>query len=186
MPQSQETALRPWKVASQRLLLSASPWLSVYQEQVILPSGHRIDDFYRVVLPDFAVVVPFTPGGEVVMVRGYKHGLGRATLSPPAGLMEPGEDPLTAAKRELLEETGYESDDWRALGKYVVDGNRQCGTMHLFVARDAISTQARQHDEREELRVEVVSRERLLQGLRAGEVGNLAGAGGLALALLLD
>jgi ADP-ribose pyrophosphatase len=176
---------RPWKVAARRLLLAAEPWLSVYQEQVELPTGRSIDDFYRVVLPDFAVVVPITITGQVVMVRGYKHGLGRVTLSPPAGLIDRGEEPIAAARRELLEETGYAADDWRPIGRYVVDGNRQCGTMHAFLARGAALVRPPAMDECEELCVEMFDRETLVAALKAGEIGNLAGAGSVALALLL-
>jgi ADP-ribose pyrophosphatase len=178
-------AIRPWKLVDRHLLLSAAPWLSVYRERVELPGGRVIDDFYRVVLPDFTEVVPVTPTGEVVMVRGYKHGLGRVTLSPPAGLLHPGEPPLQGARRELLEETGYEATDWQPLGSYVVDGNRQCGTVHVFLARGARPTQPPEDDETEVLNVELLPRQRLVASLRAGEIGNLAGASAVALALVL-
>lgn len=177
--------LRPWKSLSEEVLLAAPPWFAVVRERVELPTGRVLDDFYRIVLPAFAMVVPVTPAGEVVLVRGYKHGLRRVNLSPPAGLLEPGEDPLEAARRELFEETGYASDDWAALGEYVVDGNRQCGTMHLFVARGAVPARPPRDDELEELDVELVSRDRVVEALRRGEIGNLAGAGGVALALVM-
>jgi ADP-ribose pyrophosphatase len=174
-----------WKTLDRDLILSSPPWLDVYRERVQLPTGRVIHDFYRVVLPDFAVVVPVTDAGEVVMVRGYKHGLGRVNLSPPAGLLNPGEEPLAGARRELLEETGYEAEHWEPLGSYVVDGNRQCGTMHLFLAKGARQVRAAHDDEMEPLRVELLSRARLVEVLRAGEIGNLAGAGSAALALVL-
>lgn len=177
--------LRPWKSLSEEVLLTAPPWLEVIRERVELPGGRVLNDFYRIVLPSFAMVVPVTPAGEVVLVRGYKHGLKRVNLSPPAGLLEPGEEPLAAARRELLEETGYASGDWTALGGYVVDGNRQCGTMHLFLARDVVRERPPREDELEELNVELLSRERVLGALRRGEIGNLAGAGGVALAFLM-
>ncbi len=176
--------IRPWKVLDRQLLLSALPWLSVYREQVQLPSARVIDDFYRVVLPDFAAVVPVTAAGEIIMVRGYKHGLGRAALSVPAGLMQPGEQPLDAARRELLEETGYESAEWKRLGTFVVDGNRQCGTMHVFLARNARPTTPPQEDETEELQIELLRREQLLEALRAGEIATLAGAAAVSLGLV--
>src|SRR5207253_5518562 len=116
-----------------------------------LPTERIIYAFSPVVLPDFAAVSPVTEAGEFVRVRGYKHGLGRAALSVPAGLMHPGEPPLDAARRELLEETGYEAADWKRLGTFVVDGNRQCGTMYVFLAKNARPTRPPQQDDTEEL-----------------------------------
>jgi ADP-ribose pyrophosphatase len=174
-----------WKSLGREVLLAAPPWFEVIRERVQLPSGRVLDDFYRIVLPDFALVVPVTPEDRIVLVRGYKHGLGRVNLGPPAGQVEAGEEPLAAARRELLDETGYAADDWQSLGRFVVDGNRQCGTMHLFVARGARPARPPRDDELEELGVEVVPPASVLAALRRGEVGNLAGAGGLALALVL-
>ncbi len=66
-----------------------------------------------------------TDKGAVVMARHYKHGPRHVILSLPAGHLEPGEQPLDSAKRELLEETGFVADDkdWRSLGSFVVSGN---------------------------------------------------------------
>ncbi len=177
--------IRPWKVLQRDLLLSGMPWLNVYREKVELATGRVLDDFYRVVLPDFVIVVPVTTAGELVMVRGYKHGLGRVTLSPPAGMLQPGEDPLAAAKREMLEETGYTGAEWKMLGKFVVDGNRQCGTMHLYLARQVHWQQASQEDDAEELEVELMSRQRVVEALQTGEIGTLAAASAVSLALTL-
>src|SRR5438552_3293047 len=177
--------LRPWKVLDRQLLLSAPPWLTVYREQVELPTHRILDDFYRVVLPDFAAVVAVTAAGEIVMVRGYKHGLGRVALSVPAGLMNPGESPLDAARRELLEETGYEAAEWQNLGTFVVDGNRQCGTMYVFLARNARPTRPPQQYDTEELQTELLSREQLLAALRGGEIATLAGAAAVTLGFVL-
>src|SRR5262245_44556594 len=177
--------LQPWKSLGKRLILSSPPWLDVYQEAVELPSGRRIDDFFRVVMPEFVVVVTLDESGRFVLVKGYKHGLGGITLSPPAGLIDAGEEPLGAARRELREETGYTAEQWQYLGKHIVDGNRQCGTMHTFVATGARPTSVAVDHDAEQLQVELFSRPQVIEAMRAGDFGTLAGAAGLAFALAL-
>src|SRR5437879_3086347 len=121
MPEKDAGDLRPWELLETSSLLSVRPWLEVYRDRVQLPSGRVLDDFYRVVLADFAIVAAVTPGGDLVMARSYKHGLGRVSLTAPAGYVEPGEAPLRAAQRELLEETGYQAPEWHFLGQFLLD-----------------------------------------------------------------
>ena len=154
----------------------------MYREQIALPGGRIIDDFYRVVLPSFVEIVAVTESGHWIMVRGYDAGLGGVTLSPPAGMLDEGEDALAAARRELLEETGYAADDYRPLGSYVVDGNRQCGTMHLFLATGVRLVQSPEANDCEPLDVELLTREQVIDALAGGEIGALASTG-TALAL---
>ena len=76
-------------------------------------SRTRFIEFSRV---DWAQIVPITPDGKVVLVRQYRHGAQRVTLEIPGGLVDPGEDPATAALRECLEETGYRARAAVSLG----------------------------------------------------------------------
>lgn len=177
-----------WKGLEASLLLSAPPWLEVFRERVELPDGRILDDFYRVVMPDFAVVVPMTETGELVMIRSYKHGLGRVSLSTPAGFVNPSESPLEAAKRELLEETGYSASDWRRLGSFVVDGNRQCGTAHFFVARPArrVAFPNSNPDPNEVVEVELIRPNEFLQAVNEGDVGLLIAVSAVSLAMLAE
>jgi ADP-ribose pyrophosphatase len=76
--------------------------MEVAVEAVELPDGRVVDEFLSVKTRDFAMVVAFTADGRIVMERSYKHGVRRVALSLPAGYLEPGENPLAAAQRELL------------------------------------------------------------------------------------
>jgi ADP-ribose pyrophosphatase len=178
-------AIQAWKRLDARLVLSATPWVAVYQEQVQLPSGRVLDDFYRVVLQDFVAVVASTATEQLVMVRCYKHGLGQVILSVPAGYLEPGETPLAAAQRELLEETGYAAAEWKELGSFVVDGNRHCNTMHLFLAKNAQWVKPCQLDGAEEVEVELVSSRWIVEAIRKGEIHHLVTASAITMALMV-
>jgi ADP-ribose pyrophosphatase len=175
----------PWDLLGRETVFDGRPWVRVDREAVRLPTGRIVPDFYRVVLPDFVMCVVRTADGRYPVVRGYKHGLGGVTLSPPAGQIDPGEEPLTAARRELLEETGYEADGWQMVGRYIVDGNRQCGTMHLFTAHTARPVVAPRIDELEQLEVACLTRSELVEAVLAGRFRTLPGVGGVAIALLL-
>jgi 8-oxo-dGTP pyrophosphatase MutT (NUDIX family) len=74
-------------------------------------------DFVVLDSPDWVNVVPLTPEGQVVLINQYRHGIGRATLEIPGGIVDPQETPQQAAVRELAEETGYVPDRVRALGR---------------------------------------------------------------------
>jgi ADP-ribose pyrophosphatase len=176
--------LQPWKLLKASLLVSAPPWLGVYRESVELPSGRVLNDFYRVVLPQFAVVVATTSEGKLVMVRTYKHGLGRICLTAPSGLIEAGESPLDAARRELLEETGYSASRWECLGSFVVDGNRQCGTAHIFLARNATKVASVKEDDAEEIKTKLIPLHRFLQAVQDGDIPLLATVSAVALAIV--
>jgi ADP-ribose pyrophosphatase len=117
------------------------------------------------------------------MVRGYRHGPRKVCLNVPGGLIEPGKSPLEAARRELLEETGYRADEWVALGRFTVDSNRQGGTAHLFLAKKARQVESKVEDDAEELQVELMSAQHFLEAVRKHDIATLGTVSAVALAL---
>ncbi|QDS91999.1 ADP-ribose pyrophosphatase [Roseimaritima multifibrata] len=108
---------------------------TVHEVPVTLPSGEQV--IKPIIRQNGAVViVPELPDGRIVMIRNYRYSLGKTLLELPAGTMEPNEDPLETAVRELQEETGYVAGSIKAVQPfYAAPGN--CNEqMHLFIARD--------------------------------------------------
>ena len=176
--------MHPWKVLSHRSLLKIVPWLEVVREQVQLPDGQVVDDYYTIRLPEYSVVVALTPDGRVVAERHYKHGLRAVSLSLPAGYLADGEEPLRGAQRELSEETGYTSDRWLSLGRFVVDGNRGCGVAHFFLARDCAKVCQPDNDDLEEIQVELLAFDEMLDAIRFGQALEVCTATAVGLAYM--
>jgi ADP-ribose pyrophosphatase len=95
------------------------------------PQDGDLRDFYVLEMPDWVQVVAVTPGGRLVLVEQFRQGVRRVTLEFPAGLVEPGEDPVVAAARELEEETGYRGGEGVVIGE--MDPNTALQSNRLFI-----------------------------------------------------
>jgi len=175
--------LEPWETLDRRPVIENPPWVTVWEEQVELPDGRVIDGWLMFEMPDVAVIFAMTPDQHVVVERSYRHGLRGVTLSLPAGHVESDEQPLAAAQRELLEETGYTADEWEPLGSFIRDSNHGCGRVFLYLARNARPVAEPDTDDLEEIRVELVSLNELLVAVRQGEFASLGSAAAIGLAI---
>ena len=126
-----------WKTLEKKLALDMPPFLKVESHTVLLPDGRVIEGWPWIICPDFVNVVAITEEDKYLCFRQTKYSVQGTSLAPMGGFIEPGEKPLAAAKRELLEEMGYAARHWESLGKFAVDGNRGNGTAHFFLARSA-------------------------------------------------
>jgi ADP-ribose pyrophosphatase len=174
-----------WKTLSRTQALRRGKFLTLEDHDVELPDGRVIEGWPWLVMPDYVNIMAETPGGEFVCFRQTKYAIGDGTsLAPVGGYVEPGESPAAAARRELLEETGYESNEWISLGSYVADGNRGGGVAHLFLARGARKTRTPGSDDLEDQELQLLGRPELEDALAAGEFKVLAWCANVALALL--
>jgi ADP-ribose pyrophosphatase len=176
--------MRPWDIISRKKIFEASPYLTLYRETVKLEDGKIIDDYYTIDQRDFTEIFALVSSDEILALRHYKHGAKRINIGLPAGYIEEGEQPLSAAQRELLEETGYTAENWHFLGSYVVDGNRGCGHVFVFLASDLIKKQEPHPEDLEIISLEKISVNRLPELLMNGEVATLGAAIGMCLGLL--
>ena len=172
-----------WHIRQRRLLLDADPWLRVWADDLELPDGREVDGFLDIEMHDYVVVVALTDDNRAVIERGYKHGPRKVCINLPAGYIEPGEDPLEAAQRELREETGYCAEDWEPLGGFTNDGNRGGGSGHLFLARRARRVADPDSGDLETVTIELLSLSQLLVATQTGEVAVISNAAAIALAV---
>ena len=114
-----------WHVLESEYLIRR-PWLTARRDRVELPDGRVHPEYYVLEYPDWVNVIARTSDGMYVMVEQYRHGLAGVFTELVAGVIEKGEDPLEAAQRELLEETGYAGGSWSLLS--VVSQNPACTT----------------------------------------------------------
>lgn len=175
--------MEPWQTLKTEDLYVAQPWLRLSVEQIKLPDGRVVNDYYRIQLQDYAVIFAQVPDGRVILLHQYKHGVGHASLTLPGGGLVPGESPLVAAQRELLEETGYVADEWRSLPSFVTSANYRCSEGHIFVAQNARKVTEPNSGDLEEMEVVLLSPAELVQSVQQGKVVVLGALAAIALAL---
>ncbi len=159
-----------WSTKSSKVVYGARPWLEISRQEIELPSGRILHDFHHVWVSDYAIICAETDDGQILLGRLYKHGVQAVSLVFPGGAISQGEDALVAAKRELLEETGYEAREWDMKSKLVVHANYGCGMAYYFHAKGLTKVQEPPHDDTEELSVEFYPRSEVRGLMDRGDI----------------
>jgi 8-oxo-dGTP pyrophosphatase MutT (NUDIX family) len=175
--------LRVWETISKETILNHNKFLSIENHVVKLPDGQIITDWAWVVIPDAAIVLAVTADHKFLCFRQTKYAIEGTALAPVGGMLESNEEPLDAAKRELLEETGYEASEWINLGSHILDPNRGIATMNLFLALNAQKVSEPNSDDLEDQELLFISRDELENALSAGEFKILAWSAVVAMSL---
>ncbi len=120
--------------------------LHVYKDEIELPNGNNAVREY-IKHQGAVCVVPVTDEMEVIAVKQYRYPIGRVTIEIPAGKLDAGEEPLTAAKRELSEETGVECADIEYIGGLYPSVAYTDEIIHMYVAKNLVFGQAHTDDD---------------------------------------
>jgi ADP-ribose pyrophosphatase len=139
-----------------------TPWFEVQARE----SQTHGQPHYVVVPPDYVSVIPMTEKGEVILVEQFRPATGGMTLEFPSGHVDPGETPEQSARKELVEETGFEADQWQYLGVLNPDTGRLGNRIWYYLASNVkpSSTQVE-----EGIRVVTMPLPELLEKIRKGE-----------------
>lgn len=172
-----------WKVLDSELVID-HPHVEVALETISLPDGRVISDWPIVNAHDYVNVVAFDIAGQALILEGYKHGARRSTWQVVGGYLQPGEDPLATARRELLQGAGFETDDWRYLGSFVTEANRHVGVGHFFLALNVCQVATPLPNELESCAVRWVSRKDLNYALMDGRINIINYAMAISLGLM--
>lgn len=159
---------RAWTVERREVVLS-DRWIHVESQAVRTARGDRLDPYYVLTYPDWAVCAALTDRDELVMVRQYRHGTGSFALELPGGCVDP-EDPSpeAAAARELLEETGYGGGTLRYVGALGANSALQTNRIQIAVMTGARPVAPPHLEPGEELNVELVPLETALRLAASG------------------
>lgn len=161
--------VKKWKTLACEYLFRR-PWLTARRDTVELPDGRINAEYYILEYPDWVNVIAITEAGEFVMVEQYRHGLGDVFTELVAGVIEKGEDPLEAAKRELLEETGYAADEWSL--NMVISQNTSTTTnlTYSYIAKGAKKVSSQHLDATEDISVRILPEAEILRMLKSDEI----------------
>ena len=166
--------LRKWRILSSRMVVD-NQWCKVRQDEIELPSGKIVDDYFINIRLDVALILPITCDREIVFVRQYRHGAGEILLELPAGTFDNQiEDPQVAALRELREETGYTAKTAIPLGILYDNPVKDSNKIHLFLATDVKKLGQQELDYTEEIEVVLVPVSKVLEKIAFNEI-NVAG-----------
>jgi 8-oxo-dGTP pyrophosphatase MutT (NUDIX family) len=149
-----------------------------------MPNGHIVEDYYVLEYNNWVNAVAITEDNKVIMVHQYRHAAEIVSLEIPGGVIDEGESPEQALRRELLEETGYQFDDFELL--CTVYANPSTANNHTFcyLAKGGKKVQEQSLDEQEEIIVETFTIPEVKQLLAENKIAQALHCTGLFYALM--
>ncbi len=157
-----------WRTLSTEQLIDR-PWLKARRDTVQLPDGKVYDEYYVLSYATWINVIAEIEDGKLILERQYRHGLGVVSTEICAGVVEEGETPLQAARRELEEETGYTGGEWEEIMTIAPNPGTMDNLCHCFYARGVTQTNGQHLDDTEDIEVFLCPKEEVRRMLQRGE-----------------
>lgn len=156
--------VKSWEILSSEIVYQKK-WLQVKEERCKLPDGRILSPYIIIDVPSFCNIFIVTEQEEIVLVKQYRHAARIISLELPGGMIDNGEDPLTAVIREMREETGYTAEDVSLL--YTIHPNPplENNKAWFYLAKNAKQTQSIALDAFEDIELVLVPKKEFIQKL---------------------
>lgn len=168
----QETAgkdVGKWTVLESEYLIRR-PWLTARRDKVQLPRGVINPEYYVLEYPDWVNIIAITEDGRMIFERQYRHGRGEVGYEIPAGVCEPGETPEEAARRELLEETGFGGGTWHLNMVAAPNPSTSTNLCYSFIATGVRRLSDQHLEATEDIEVHLLYEDEVLRLMREGQI----------------
>ncbi|NKE46495.1 NUDIX hydrolase [Roseomonas frigidaquae] len=178
-----DTETPPWTTTHSEILVE-DRWIRLRADRLRTQSGAEIAPWYVLDYPDWCAVVALTEDHRLVLVRQWRHGAQSWSLELPGGVMDREDaDPIAAAQRELLEETGHGGGEWSYLYAGHANPSIQNNRLHIVLATGIRRIAAATPEPGEVISVECPTVAEVMDGLRRGLIGQAMHVGAICVGL---